>query len=105
MNEQAKPKRTIWDIFFGVVQTAYVTAVISSALLWLCAFMANTPLKAYPGSRFYSEIGPTLFAVILCLFMFGGLWVEFSERAYNSAWVRRCIYLSFAISVLGMIPT
>jgi hypothetical protein len=61
----------------------------------------RTPLKAYPGSRFFSAVSPTLFWVMFCLFLLGGFWVEFSARAFNSVWIRFSIYFAFAASALS----
>ena len=102
MDETPNRARSLLNILFGVVQTGYVTAVMSSAFMFLCALMAYTPGKAFPGSRFYREVAPTLCGLLFCLFLFGGFWVEFSERAYNSPWIRRCIYLAFVIAAFSI---
>lgn len=102
MDEEPIERQSISDRLFSVVQTAYVTGVLSSTLLYLCALMAVTPRKMRPGTMFYHDVAPTLSLVLFCLFLFGGLWVEFSTRAYSSPWIRGCIYLAFATSVFSV---
>lgn len=101
MDEQQIPRRQILDILFGVVQAGYITTVISSAVVWMCAFMAHTPFKGYPGSRVYREVSPILMGLMICMFLFGAFWVEFSRRANSSVWIRRCVYFAFGFLVFA----
>jgi hypothetical protein len=102
MDEKPILTRSFLDFLFGVVRTGYITAVMSAALMFLCALMAYTPGKAFPGSRFYWEVAPMLCELFFCLFLFGAFWVEFSERAYKSPWIRGCVYLAFVIPAFGI---
>jgi len=96
-------KRRVSDAIFRCARTGYVTAVVSSALMWLCAFWVATPLKAYPGSRFFHEVSPILLGLLFCFLLFGAVWSEFSERASRSKWIRRCVYFSFGFLVFAVL--
>jgi hypothetical protein len=98
MDVHSIQRRIIGDIVFAALRTGYVTAVVSCVLTYLCALSAYTPLKGWPGTRLYQDVGPKMCGLLFCLFFFGAFWVEFSERAYASRPIRYCIYLAFAVS-------
>jgi hypothetical protein len=103
MGEGGKVRRWTLDTVFRAGHTAYVTAVVSSGLLWLCAFRFHTPLKAYPGTRFFREISPILLGLLFGLFLFGAFWVEFSQRAARAVWIRGCVYFAFALLAFAVL--
>jgi hypothetical protein len=102
MDDESIKKPSISNRLFSAVRTAFITGVLSSALLYFCAFMMITPFKARPGTLFFHDVAPTLSLILFGLFLFGGFWVEFSKRAYSSPWIRGCIYLAFVASAFSV---
>jgi hypothetical protein len=78
-------------IVFRVGQALYIAAVLAAL--------------AFLGAMDGAEMTRAAASVLGSLFLIGGLWVAFSERASHSTWIKGCVYFSFAVLAIIIVAT